>query len=178
MYSISIQRSLIFAASLIVLSAGFTVAAVSQGFAQLKPPSGDVILVIAGNIGETNVGDEAHFDREMLEALGMGTVKTTTPFDQGEQTFQGPSVSALLKSVKANGDLIVATALDGYAVEIPVRDMLDYPVLLAMTRNGERMGVRNRGPLWIIYPLSLYPELVQEKYSARSIWQLERLEIR
>jgi len=146
--------------------------------AEIKKPAGDVVLVITGKISETNAGAETHFDREMLTSLGMETLKTTTPFEEGVQTFEGPRVDALLKSVGATGELLVATALDGYTVEIPMQDVVDYPVLLAMVWNGETMGVRNKGPLWIIYPIDQYHELARERFSARSIWQLNRIDIR
>lgn len=178
MLDFSNPRPLTFAVILPFLTAAFLCGAPVYGHAELKPPAGDVILVLAGKIGETNVGGEAHFDRPMLEALGMETLRTKTPFEEGEQTFQGPSMAVLLKSVGATGHRIVATALDGYTVEIPMQDMFDYPVILAMVRNGAPMGVRSKGPLWIIYPLDQFPELAAEKYSARSVWQLNRLEIR
>ncbi len=146
--------------------------------ADISTPTGNVILVITGKLTETNAGNEAHFDKEMLASLGMETVKTTTPFEEGIQTFEGPRVAALMKSVGATGDLLVATALDGYTVEIPMKDIVEYPVLMAMTWNGQEMGVRNKGPLWIIYPIDQFRELASERFSARSIWQLNRIEIR
>lgn len=146
--------------------------------AAMDPPAGEVILTVAGKISETNVGEEAHFDREMLAALGMETLETTTPFEEGPQVFQGPLLAALLEAVGADGQVIIATALDGYTVEIPAQDMRDYPVLLAMIWNGAEMGIRNKGPTWIVYPLDQYPELVGEKFSTRSIWQLSSIRIR
>ncbi|WP_161973660.1 molybdopterin-dependent oxidoreductase [Hwanghaeella grinnelliae] len=170
-------RPLIFAVAL----SAFWLTALSglpcDAHAEMEAPTGEVILVVGGNISETNVGDEAHFDRQMLTALGMETLTTTTPFEETPQDFQGPRLAALLKAVGAQGQVIVATALDGYTVEIPTRDMLDYPVLLAMVWNGKEMGIRNKGPTWIIYPLDQYPELVEEKFSTRSVWQLSSLNI-
>ena len=37
------------------------------------------------------------------------------------------------------------------------------------------MGVRDRGPMWIIYPWSEHPEISDEIHHGRSIWQLESL---
>jgi len=171
-------RPLIFAVSISVFWVAALCGMPQDARAALDPPTGEVILVVAGNIRETNVGDEAHFDREMLTTLGMETLETTTPFEEGPQVFQGPRLAALLKAVGADGQVIIATALDGYTVEIPAQDMLDYPVILAMIWNGKEMGIRNKGPTWIVYPLDQYPELVGEKFSARSIWQLSSIRIR
>ncbi|VFB10773.1 oxidoreductase molybdopterin binding subunit [Aeromonas salmonicida] len=38
------------------------------------------------------------------------------------------------------------------------------------------LTLRNKGPLWIIYPLSEYPELNKEVYHSRMVWQLTALE--
>lgn len=172
------QKPLIFAATLSLLSMTVLVCLTKTVFAELKQPTGDVILVVTGKIGESNGDGEARFDRDMLESLGMETLKTATPFEEGIQTFEGPLLSMLLRHVDATGDLLLATALDGYTVEIPVTDAIDYPVILAMAWNGVKMGVRNKGPVWIIYPIDQHPELVQERFSARSVWQLNRIEIR
>lgn len=141
----------------------------------LEKPAGPVILTVEGKIAITNTDKEARFDRKMLEALGMHTIKTSNPFDTGKHTYEGILLGDLLKRVGAAGEMLVAYALDGYAVEIPVADTKKYPVMLAMVWNGKEMTVRNKGPIWVIYPIDKYSELKDEKYSSRSIWQLERL---
>ncbi len=45
----------------------------------LGHPVAKPILVISGKIANTNVGDTAQFDRDMLEALGLETVETANP---------------------------------------------------------------------------------------------------
>lgn len=45
---------------------------------QLASPTGEVLLIVGGGIENTNNGDEAHFDREMLRALGMAEIVTRT----------------------------------------------------------------------------------------------------
>jgi hypothetical protein len=143
--------------------------------ADLGQPSGKVILTVSGKISQTNVGDEARFDRAMLEEIGMQTMKTSNPFETGMHTFEGILLNDLLQRVGATGETLVAYALDGYAIEIPVSDATTYPVLLALIWNGREMGVRNKGPIWVIYPIDAFEELKDEEFSSRSIWQLERI---
>ena len=38
------------------------------------------------------------------------------------------------------------------------------------------MTLRNKGPLWVIYPLTDHPELNKELYHSRMVWQLTALE--
>jgi hypothetical protein len=51
-------------------------------------------------------------------------------------------------------------------------------VLLALKRNGEYMPVRDKGPLFIVYPFDSRPELKHQRFYSRSAWQLARLDVR
>jgi len=146
--------------------------------AGMEKPTGNVILSISGAITETNAGSDAIFDRDMLRALGMHSLITTNPFETGLQRFEGVLLSDVLKHTGATGKTIIAHALDGYTVEIPAADATRYPVLLAMVWNGQEMTVRNKGPLWVVYPVDQFDELKKEIFSIRSIWQLTRLTIK
>lgn len=143
----------------------------------LPEPSSETLITIDGKIGFTNDKGEAKFDREMLKALGTRSITTPNPFETGIHTFEGVLIRDLLKAVQAKGTRLVAVAHDGYTVEVPIEDTAKYPVMLAMIWNGKEMKIRNRGPLWIIYPIGQYPELIHQKYSARSVWQLKRLTV-
>lgn len=149
--------------------------AVGQG---LPDPATDVILTLDGAIGVTNVGDEAQFDREMLMGLGLHSLETTNPFETGVQKFEGVLLRDILEAVKADGSVLVAVALDGYTIDIPVIDVMDFPVMVAIKWNGAFMSVRNRGPLWVVYPIDHYDALAGTEYSGRSIWQLRRLTVK
>lgn len=144
---------------------------------ELPKPSSEILITIDGNIGVTNANGKAEFDRDMLEALGMQSFKTSNPFETGLHEFEGVLLRDLLDALKASGTTLLARALDGYTVEIPIKDIYDYPVMLAMIWNGETMKVRSRGPLWVIYPIGKYSELQDQKYSARSVWQLTKLTV-
>ena len=161
----------------LLLASGFIVSLPAQAD-DLEKPSGKVLLTIDGNIGNTTDGERALFDRAQLESLDMQKLETTTPYTKGKQSFEGILFSRLLDKIGARGTVLQAMALDGYSVDIPIKDLRDYPVLLAMKWNGKVMRVRTKGPLWVIYPIDQYPELGTEKYSTRSIWQLKSLTVK
>ncbi len=144
---------------------------------ELPAPEAQVILTVSGNIAVTNAGDVAEFDRAMLEALPQVTLTTTTAWTEGQTTFQGPLVRDVLQLVEASGELVTATALNDYAVEIPSVDFEEYDVLLALLMDGERMSVRDKGPIWIVYPQDDHAELQTVEYNARWIWQLRSLNV-
>lgn len=143
----------------------------------LPVPTGKVILTISGKIGTFNAGDTARFDREMLEALDWSSFTTSTPWYDTPVTFSGVHMGKLMQSVRADGDAVVAAALNDYETKIPMSDFSQFNVLLALKRNGEYMPVREKGPLFIVYPYDSTPELKSQKYYSRSAWQLARLAV-
>lgn len=146
--------------------------------AQTPPkPAGDTILEVDGNITAANDGSKAVFDRTSLESLGLEKVVTSTPWHNGPVTFEGVSLDKLMHLVGARGTKVRAIALNDYAATVPMEDLAKYKVILALKRDGQYMAVRDKGPLFIIYPYDSRPELRSQVYYARSVWQVKRLEI-
>lgn len=145
--------------------------------ASLSSPTGPVILEISGQIAHGNLADGAGFDMAMLDALPQRDTVTSTPWYDGVQTFSGPKLADLLAAVGATGGSLRVIAINDYAVEIPISDVTDYPVILASRQNGAPMPVREKGPLFVIYPFDEASELVNELYFSRSVWQVKRIEV-
>lgn len=143
----------------------------------LAAPQETPILTVSGRIAVRNDGNVARFDRPMLEALGTQGFNTGTPWYKGTTRFDGVPMRTLLRAVGASGKRVVATALNDYTTEIPVTDFERYDVLLALKRDGEYMPVRDKGPLFIVYPFDSAPELQAEKFYNRSAWQLDQLAV-
>lgn len=154
------------------------VIAAATAAAPLPAPSEKPILTVQGKIGVTNKDGVAQFDRSMLEAIGMVTVETTTPWHQGMVKFEGVPLAALMQKVAAAGDRVVTIALNDYSAEIPIEDFAKYGTILALKRDGEYMPVRDKGPLFIVYPYDSNPELKSKQFYGRSVWQVAKLEIR
>lgn len=147
------------------------------GAAALEKPVGKIILTVSGNITNTNAGDKAVFDRDMLEALGSAELSVNTPWTDGRQVFIGVPGKRVLDAVGARGEKMLAKAINDYQVEIPLSDLRNYPVLFALKQNGKYMRVRGKGPIWIIYPRETYPELDTDEITDRWVWQLEEIVI-
>jgi len=148
----------------------------------LPQPSGPVILSVSGNIAKGNARDAqgravAHFDRDMLEKLGMVTVATHTPWHQELQRFEGIPGTALLDAVGAAGTELRAWAINDYVVRIPQDDLRMHGPILALRSNGQYLAVRDKGPVFLVYPYDSAPNLRSNVYYLRSIWQLRRIEI-
>ena len=143
----------------------------------LPVPSGKPILTISGNISRTNVGDTASFDRTMLEELPQETVETTTPWYTGPVQFEGVRMSRLMQLVGATGRSVTAIALNDYSTVLPMSDFEKFGTLLAIKRDGAYMPVRDKGPLFIIYPFDSMAELKSQQFYSRSAWQVAKLQI-
>ncbi|MAC78790.1 MAG: oxidoreductase [Rhodobacteraceae bacterium] len=141
----------------------------------LPVPTGEVVLTISGAISNTNVDDTAQFDMDMLKAMDVETFETSTMWTEGVQTFTGVSLHALLEAVGADDVTIHATAINDYAVDIPPGDWKNEGPILAYERNGALMTIRNKGPLWIVYPFDSDARFRAEVIYSRSIWQLDRI---
>ncbi|MCG7600261.1 molybdopterin-dependent oxidoreductase [Halomonas sp. McH1-25] len=145
--------------------------------AELPSPQGPVILEVSGNIAQTNHGDEAHFDYAMLAALGMHEIATHTPWTEGLIRFEGPLGRDLLEAVGAQGDQLSVKGLDGYVAEVPASDFFKHEVILALKMDGERLRVRDRGPIIIVYPFDQKPQLLTEQIRFRSVWQVASIHV-
>lgn len=146
---------------------------------ELPVPSGEVLLTISGDIENMNTDGAAQFDRAMLEGLGLVDVLTVTPWHgEGRMRFSGVPLPVLLNYAGAHGTTVTAVALDDYKVDIPICDTVETDVILALKLNGRDMKVRNRGPLFVIYPYDSFHVLDTKTYYARSAWQVAGLIIR
>ncbi|CUI62216.1 molybdopterin-dependent oxidoreductase [Cognatishimia activa] len=143
----------------------------------LDTPTGEVILTVSGAITKQNTDEAAAFDFDMLAAMPAESFETTTIWTEGSQSFTGVSLNALLDFVGVDGKLLFASAINDYQVEIPITDATDGGPIVAYLRNGEPMSVRNKGPLWIVYPYDLNKDYQSETIYSRSIWQLDRIEV-
>jgi hypothetical protein len=135
------------------------------------------LLTVTGAITNTNAKAMASFDLDMLKAMPAVTFKTTTNWTKGETTFTGVSLKALLAAIGAKGQNLHASALNDYAVDIPVSDAVDNGPIIAYLLDGKPMSLRDKGPLWVIYPFDANPAYKNEEIYSRAIWQLSKIDV-
>ncbi|MBM1689956.1 molybdopterin-dependent oxidoreductase [Sulfitobacter geojensis] len=133
--------------------------------------AGDTILTL------THSGETRTFDRPALEALGTEKIETTTIWTEGTQVFEGVSLARLAQEVDAQDGKLLATAINDYTVEIPLSDAVEGGPIVAITMNGNEMSLRDKGPLWVVYPYDANADYRTEVIYSRSIWQLDRIEV-
>ncbi|MGL4926089.1 MAG: molybdopterin-dependent oxidoreductase [Plesiomonas shigelloides] len=156
---------------------GLVSSTVSTSAQALGAVTGDPVLTVSGSIAKTNVGDSAVFDNALLDALPQYTITTTTPWYEGEKTFEGPLIKDVLAAVKASGKTLTFTALNDYESTLPVSDLAKYNVILARKIDGKMLSVRDKGPLFVIYPFDANPELKTKSYYSRCAWQVTSMKV-
>lgn len=149
----------------------------SGSWLNLPPPELAPLLIVKGALSLTNVGNEAHLDRALLETFGVTTVRTSTPWSEATHEFEGVLLGSLLKALGASGTSMRSRALNDYEVDIPIEDVQRYKVLIAWSCDGISLTRRDKGPLWLVYPWSDHPELNNSATKQRSIWQLHEIEL-
>ena len=151
----------------LVVLAALSVTACGQD----RPDSGGGTLVtVYGEVGATDRGaidDEAEplfasygigfenaaaMSLDDLAALDQHSVEVRYPRSGGEHDFAGPYISDVLRAAEATGTHVTVTALDGYQRTIPVARLEEHGVLLALTMDGEPLGLGGYGPTMIVWP--------------------------
>lgn len=125
----------------------------------------------------TGSSDSVAFDRTELEAMGMVSIKTTTPWNDGIVNFEGVPLELLLEKANARGATATVIALNDYSVDIPTTDFAEFGAILAVKRNGEYMPIADQGPFFVIYPFDSNPVLQGQPYYGRAVWQVKEITV-
>jgi len=145
------------------------------GAAPAAPADNAIVLTVTGEIGATNRGpldefqdaflghkgvkfDKAfEFSRASLNALGVQEAQIKRANWPELVTLRGPRLKDVLAAVKAQGNTLVLTALDGYESKYPVSALQSDTVLLATEAYGKPLSIGGHGPVWLVFPAGSVP---------------------
>ncbi|QLI81782.1 molybdopterin-dependent oxidoreductase [Chitinibacter fontanus] len=128
------------------------------------------ILTITGQVKSTET-----FSLTELDKLPQKKMTVQIPWYPEPQTFEGPLLRDVLKLAGAKGKLMKLQALNDYVIEVPMGDAEKYDVIIASRLNGKTMSVREKGPLFVMYPFDRHEELRKTDYFRRCAWQLKQI---
>ena len=140
------------------------------------PPKGEQILTVTGEITAKNASTGLVLDLAQLEALPQHSFTTSTTWTEGRTTFKGVLLKDLIAAVGASGTMVEMTALNDYVIEMPLSDVKDDGPLLAYLMDGKTMSLRDKGPIWMVFPYDQNPDYRTEETYSRSIWQLLQID--
>ena len=151
-----------------------TVSAATIGMGDPIPaPAEAVVLSLSGPDDK-----EISFDLPTLEKLGLVKYTVTDPWLESQVTYTGVLLSDLLKvaGVSEGASTVKAVALDDYAADIPLKEINEWPILIATQADGEYLTIDNNGPTRIIFPYDTYSDITAARNM--SVWNLARLEVK
>lgn len=154
------------------------VGGLALGCAALRPDAGlaQAIPLTIDGIVEAKEADLS-FDEAALMALPQQSFTTTTTWTEGTLEFSGPALSDVLAFVGAGGGDLRLLAANNYEVTIS-RDLVEATAPIIATRiNGKPFGLRENGPLWLVFPYDRETKYHSEDVYAASVWQLVSLTV-
>lgn len=151
-------------------------AALVLGAASFAMPAlgGAPILVLE----RADKGAPQALDLAGMDALPQTAFKTTTPWHQGVVEFSGVLLKDYLAALGARGSQLRLVALNDYAVDAPVAELVEGGALLATRQNGQPMPVSDKGPVFLVFPFDSRKELQHQTFYSRSVWQLNEIDVR
>lgn len=143
----------------------------------LPPLTGPVVLTVTGLDQTAFPGGKMEFDLAMLQALGASEITTSSIWTEGAHVYTGVMIKTLAQQIKSGDHALRFHALNDYAVDIPAADTNDVAPMLAYEADHAPMSVRDKGPLWVIYPFDAGAEFRTDTTFSRSIWQVSAIEV-
>ncbi len=148
--------------------------------AQAATPPAAVLTITGSRLGPPAQAGRVALELAALQQLAQRKILSATPWYSSVSEFTGPLLRDVLKAAGAGLDgsgSLRCTALNDYRVEIPLDDVRRFDVVVAHLFNGKPMSVREKGPLFVIYPFDEQPQLRTSTYFGRCIWQLKSIEL-
>ncbi|EJG1618822.1 oxidoreductase [Vibrio parahaemolyticus] len=116
---------------------------------------------------------------EELQSLPTTSYTTDLPWIQQSSEFLGVKLSTLLTHVYGSiPEQVDIGSLNNYHSTLSRNDIVRYQPILAYQQDHHYIKVRNKGPYWVIYPLSQFPELDHNEYHAQMVWQVNEMKIK
>ena len=138
--------------------------------------AGQPIYSVTGKIAAEQ-GAVRAIGAEDFAKIGPVEIRTKVlTLGEEQRSVKGVLARDLMKYLGAKGEYMKLVALDGYIIDVPVADIRKYDVVIATEIDGKTLSVRDKGPAWLIYPVSDHQELDDTVYEARSVWQIRTIE--
>ncbi|MEZ8020918.1 hypothetical protein AB4393_13965 [Vibrio splendidus] len=125
-----------------------------------------------------HLGQKHKLSTEQLLLLPQTEIKTSLPWVEGTSVYSGVTLQTVLQTIDLPiSSQVTFVALNDYKIAVPREDFDVYQPVIAIKQNGKLMSVRDKGPYWLIYPLSSNPEINTTDFHAKMIWQIRDIHL-
>lgn len=141
--------------------------------------SGDPVLLTVDSKGDGQ--DIRSFADADLMALPQVEFATSTIWTDTVATYSGPSLASVLDAAGAGAGAgagrLRMTAVNDYKVDMPRAQVEATVPIIANRINGKPFGIRDKGPLWLMFPFDADLRFQNEEVYSFSIWQLTQIAV-
>jgi len=120
---------------------------------------------------------DVSFTLNELQALPSDKVTTETIWTDTPHTYTTVSFKTLFEHLKSDpkGKTLTMVALNDYFIKVEIDTLIEHNAFIAYAMDGKEMRIRDKGPLWVLYPFSDKPAINIPPFQAHSIWQLKAI---
>ncbi|MDX7713060.1 hypothetical protein SJS32_11810 [Aeromonas caviae] len=121
---------------------------------------------------------EITLDEAALAALPQVEFETATPWILGTHRYRGPTLKSVLAAQQVDSaSAIDVAALNGYQQRVDLSLFAKVPLTLVRYQDDKPLTRRNKGPLWLLVPLSAHPDMDVSAIHNNMVWQVIRIEV-
>ncbi len=121
---------------------------------------------------------EITLDEAALAALPQVEFETATPWTLGTYRYRGPTLKSVLAAQQVDSaSAIDVAALNGYQQRVDLSLFAKVPLTLVRYQDDKPLTRRNKGPLWLLVPLSAHPDMDVSAIHNNMVWQVIRIEV-
>lgn len=121
---------------------------------------------------------EITLDEAALAALPQVEFETATPWTLGTHRYRGPTLKSVLAAQQVDSaSAIDVAALNGYQQRVDLSPFAKVPLTLVRYQDDKPLTRRNKGPLWLLVPLSAHPDMDVSAIHNNMVWQVIRIEV-
>lgn len=136
----------------------------------------DALLKILAE-AETGCPETFALSDVSLLALPQQTFKTHHTWSKVADEFSGPLLADVLDQVCPKASKLKLKAINDYQVDLDFNKIKQYEPILALSVNGERLTVRNKGPIWVMIPFDKYTSVPERSLDEALVWQLSSINV-
>ncbi|MFQ2546054.1 hypothetical protein ACK305_01985 [Aeromonas caviae] len=121
---------------------------------------------------------EITLDEAALAALPQVEFETATPWTLGTHRYRGPTLKSVLAAQQVDSaSAIDVAALNGYQQRVDLSLFAKVPLTLVRYQDDKPLTRRNKGPLWLLVPLSAHPDMDVSAIHNNMVWQVIRIKV-
>jgi hypothetical protein len=109
------------------------------------------------------------YSSDALGALALDDVAIVLPYDGQRHTFTGRRLAALLRDAGAAGRGVTVQGIDGYHIDFSAGDLATLSPILALCRDGQRLGIGDLGPGFLVFAPHAGEKPSDEEFG-RMVW--------